>query len=54
MYLQNLRIDLIRARAKSDFAAFVLAIVTVIIVPPSVIIGTCTIYAYVGANQVME
>jgi magnesium transporter len=45
-YLQNLRVDLIRARAKSDFAAFVLAIVSVIILPPGVIIGMCTLYAY--------
>jgi hypothetical protein len=53
MYLQNLHINLIRARAKSNFTAFVLAIFTVKIVPPLVIIGTCTPYAYMTANQVM-
>lgn len=41
MYLQNLHMDLLRARAKGDYAMFVLAVVTVIIVPPSVIIGRC-------------
>jgi hypothetical protein len=44
MYLQNLHIDLIRAREKSDFGAFILAIVTVVIVPPSVVIGMCALY----------
>lgn len=46
MYLQNLRMDLIRARAKSDFAAFMLAIVSMLVLPPSVVIGMCTPYAY--------
>ena len=41
MYLQNLNIDLLRARAKGDYAMFVLAVVTVVIVPPSVFIGMC-------------
>jgi len=45
-YLQNLRVDLIRARAKSDFAAFVLAIVSVLVLPPLVVIGMYTHYAY--------
>jgi magnesium transporter len=40
MYLQNLHLDLVRARKKTDFAMFVLALVTVIVVPPSVIVGT--------------
>ena len=38
-YLQNLRIDFLRARANGDFAATVLAIVAVGVVPPSVVIG---------------
>jgi magnesium transporter len=38
-YLQNLRIDFLRARAKGDFAAYVLAVVAVGVVPPSVVIG---------------
>jgi hypothetical protein len=41
MYLQNLHFDLLRARLKRDYTMFVLAVVTVVIVPPSVIIGTC-------------
>ena len=40
MYLQNLHFDLLRARAKGDFAMFVLAMVTMMVVPPSVVIGT--------------
>jgi magnesium transporter len=40
MYLQNLNFDLLRARAKGDYAMFVLALVTVMVVPPSVFIGT--------------
>ena len=40
MYLQNLHIDLLRARAKGDYEMFVLALVSVIVVPPSVVIGT--------------
>jgi hypothetical protein len=40
MYIQNLHFDLLRARAKGDFEMFVLAMVSVIVVAPSVIIGT--------------
>jgi hypothetical protein len=40
MYIQNLHFDLLRARAKGDFAMFILAVVTVMIVPPSVVVGT--------------
>jgi magnesium transporter len=40
IYLQNLNFDLLRARAKGDFAMFILAVVTVMIVPPSVVVGT--------------
>ena len=40
IYLQNLNFDLLRARAKGDFAMFILALVTVIIIPPSAVIGT--------------
>jgi magnesium transporter len=54
MYLQNLRIDLVHARAKTDHAAFVLSIVAVVILPPSVLIGMCTLYAYLFVSQVVE
>ena len=39
MYLQNLRIDFLRARARGDTAAIVIATVAVGVVPPSVVIG---------------
>ncbi len=54
MYLQNLRIDLLRARGKTDYAAFVLGIVAVVVLPPNVLIGMCTLYAYLFASQVVE
>jgi hypothetical protein len=40
MYLQNLHFDLLRARAKGDYEMFVLALVSVMVVPASVVIGT--------------
>jgi magnesium transporter len=43
MYLQNLNMDLLRARSKRDYGMFVLAVVTVVVVPPSVVIGMCTL-----------
>jgi magnesium transporter len=54
MYLQNLRMDLLRARAKSDYAAFVLGVVAVVVLPPSVLIGMCTLYAHLFTSQVVE
>jgi magnesium transporter len=39
MYLQNLYIDLLRARAKGDFAFFVLALVGMVNLPPLVLSG---------------
>ena len=47
MYLQNLHFDLLRARLQRDFTMFVLAIVTVVIVPPSVLIGTYDVQLFV-------
>jgi magnesium transporter len=47
MYLQNLNFDLLRARAKGEFAMFVLALVTVCVVPPSVIVGTYNLSLFV-------
>ncbi|KAI0308244.1 hypothetical protein B0F90DRAFT_144362 [Multifurca ochricompacta] len=39
IYLQNLRVGFLRVRGKSDYAAFVLAIVSVVVLPPQVFIG---------------
>ena len=47
MYLQNLNMDLLRARSKRDYGMFVLAVVTVVVVPPSVVIGMCTLWLFV-------
>jgi len=47
LYLQNLNFDLLRARAKGDYAMFVLALVTVMVVPPSVVIGTYDLRLFV-------
>ncbi len=52
MYLQNLHFDLLRARAKGDYAMFVLALVTVMVVPASVVVGTCTIYDCSSISEV--
>lgn len=41
MYIQNLHIDLLRAREKGDYAMFVLAVVTLLSVAPQVISGMC-------------
>ncbi|KAH9960920.1 hypothetical protein BC827DRAFT_1267969 [Russula dissimulans] len=39
IYLQSLRIDLLRSQAKGNNATFMLSVVTVVVVPASVIIG---------------
>jgi magnesium transporter len=54
MYIQNLHFDLLRARAKGDYAMFVLAMVTVMVVPPSVVTGMCTLYNFSFTGQVIE
>jgi magnesium transporter len=54
MYIQNLHFDLLRARAKGDYAMFVLAMVTVMVVPPSVVTGMCTPYNRSFTSQVIE
>jgi magnesium transporter len=54
MYIQNLHFDLLRARAKGDYAMFVLSMVTVLVVPPSVITGMCTLYDCSFTSQVIE
>jgi magnesium transporter len=40
VYLQNLYIDLLHARAKTDFAMFVLTVIVVVDLPPQVVVGT--------------
>jgi magnesium transporter len=40
MYLQNLHFELLRARTKLEFAMFVLALLTVMDLPPSMVVGT--------------
>jgi magnesium transporter len=54
MYLQNLRMDLLRARETSEYAAFVLGIVAVAVLPPTVLTGMCTLYAYLFASQLLN
>lgn len=44
LYLQNLHIDLERARIKREFSMFVLALVTVVATPPLVVIGMCMLH----------
>jgi magnesium transporter len=38
-YIQNLHVDFLRARAKGDFAAFILAVIGMLVLPPGVVIG---------------
>ncbi|KAF8506661.1 hypothetical protein F5888DRAFT_1644324 [Russula emetica] len=40
MYIQNLHFELLRARTKLEFAMFVLALLTVMDLPPSMVVGT--------------
>ena len=54
LYLQNLNIDLVRARIKREFTMFVLALVTVVAVPPLVIIGMCILHNCSRASQVIK
>jgi magnesium transporter len=50
MYLQNLRVALLRARATGDYTAFIVAALTMAVIPPSVIIGMCALDAYSCPN----
>jgi hypothetical protein len=54
LYLQNLHIDLVRARIKREFTMFVLALVTVVAVPPLVIVGMCILHNCSWTSQVIE
>jgi magnesium transporter len=40
MYLEILHFELLRTRSKIEYTLFVLALVTVIDLPPSVVVGT--------------
>ncbi|KAF8506659.1 hypothetical protein F5888DRAFT_1644306 [Russula emetica] len=50
MYIQNLHFDLLSARAKGDFAMFVLALVSVMVVPPSVVVGAFSMNVQLPSN----
>ncbi len=54
MYLQNLSFDLLHVCAKGDFTMFVLILVTVIVVPPSVIIGMYNLWLFILPAKVNE
>ncbi len=47
-YLLNLRVDMLRARAKGDRAAFVLALISVVVLPPMVPIGMSNAFFFFG------
>jgi len=51
MYLQNLNFDLIRARVRRDYVMFLLALVTVVVVPPSVLIGIASMNVTLPRNN---
>ncbi|KAI9460618.1 hypothetical protein BJY52DRAFT_1425995 [Lactarius psammicola] len=50
-YLLNLRVDMLRARAKGDRAAFVLALISVVVLPPLVPIGALSMNVTVPRNN---
>ncbi len=54
MYLRNLHLDLLRVRAKVEYGTFLLTLVAVMVVPPLVVIGTCTIYHCSSISEVNE
>ncbi len=47
-YLQNLNVDFLRVRAKGDRAAFILALITVIALPPMIPIGMSNAFSFLG------
>jgi len=51
IYLQSLRIDMLRAQAKGGVAALILTAVTVAVVPPSVIVGCVSMNVTVPHNN---
>ncbi|KAI9444768.1 hypothetical protein H4582DRAFT_1911167 [Lactarius indigo] len=50
-YLLNLRVDMLRARAKGDYAAFVLALISVVVLPPMVPIGALSMNVKLPRNN---
>ncbi|KAH9046262.1 hypothetical protein EDB84DRAFT_1466942 [Lactarius hengduanensis] len=50
-YLLNLRVDMLRARAKGDYAAFVLALITIVVLPPMVPIGALSLNVTLPRNN---
>ena len=53
-YLQIVRVESLRARAKTDYAAFMLAVVAVVAVPAQVLCGMSCAYLYAQAGQLFE
>jgi magnesium transporter len=53
-YLQIVRVDSLRARAKTDYAAFILAVVAVVAVPAQVLCGMSTLCTCLYAGQLFE
>ncbi|KAH8997262.1 hypothetical protein EDB92DRAFT_1402578 [Lactarius akahatsu] len=50
-YLLNLRVDMLRARAKGDYAAFILALISVVVLPPMVPIGALSMNVKLPRNN---
>jgi magnesium transporter len=53
-YLQILRVDFLRARVTTDYAAFILGIVAVVVLPPQVLCGMSALFAYSYTGQLVE
>jgi len=51
IYIQNLQVDLLRARAKGDFATFILAVISMLVLPPGVPIGIFSMNVTVPRNN---
>jgi len=50
-YIQNLNIGFLHARAKGDHAAFILAVTTMMMVPPGVVVGVFSTNVTVPRNN---
>jgi Mg2+ and Co2+ transporter CorA len=48
MYTQNLHFELLRTRTKMEFAMFLLALLTVMDLPPSMVVGTYDLRLFVS------
>ena len=45
-YIQNLHHDFLRARAKGDFEAFILAVIATLVLPPGVPVGASNAFLF--------